>query len=122
MDIITEKCTGCRACENSCPRKSISMLSDEEGFLVPSINQETCIDCKLCQKRCPQNGYDHLNAPIKVYAVRDKDNKEIYRSASGGAFAVMARYILEKLGGVVYGAAYIDEDLHVGHISIKNID
>ena len=121
MKTITEKCTGCRACEESCPKKSITMVVDDEGFINPLINQDTCIDCKLCHKRCPQNGYNQWKAPLDVYAVRDKDDQEIYRSASGGAFAVIARYALTELGAVVYGAAYIDEDLHVGHIAVKNI-
>lgn len=121
METITEKCTGCRTCEKSCPKTSITMVCDDEGFIMPSINQETCIDCKICQKRCPQNNYDQWHVPKNVYAVRDKDDKEIYRSASGGAFAVIARYALTELDAVVYGASYVDEDLHVGHIAVKNI-
>ena len=48
-----EKCSGCCTCEQVCPKKCISMESDEEGFLYPSIKESLCIDCGLCEKSCP---------------------------------------------------------------------
>lgn len=48
-----EKCTGCGACYNVCPKQAISMQADEEGFLRPSIDIGKCIDCGLCRKVCP---------------------------------------------------------------------
>lgn len=122
MNSITDRCTGCRTCEKVCPKQSISMITDIEGFLIPSIDQNTCIDCKLCQKRCPQNGLEVWKEPIAIYAVRDKNDKEIYRSASGGAFAVLANFAIEQHNAVVFGAAYIDENLHVGHLYIDDVN
>ena len=48
-----ENCCGCTACFNICPKKCISMQSDEEGFLYPIIEESKCIDCGLCEKACP---------------------------------------------------------------------
>lgn len=47
-----EDCCGCGACMFLCPRNAITMLSDGEGFLYPSINKEKCISCNKCIKVC----------------------------------------------------------------------
>ena len=47
-----EECCGCSACLSICPKKAISMIADEEGFLYPFINQEKCIACYKCLKVC----------------------------------------------------------------------
>lgn len=44
------KCTGCTACLNICPKKAISMVEGQDGFKYPVIDQEKCIDCGLCKK------------------------------------------------------------------------
>ena len=40
MNMITEKCTGCRACEQLCPKKCISLQADDEGFLQTVIEEK----------------------------------------------------------------------------------
>ena len=91
MERITDYCTGCRACEQLCAKNAISMVADKEGFLTAQIDADKCVDCGLCQKRCPQNQVIVKNAPKKVLAVRLKDEDVLYRSASGGAFAGIAK-------------------------------
>lgn len=115
--IITEFCTGCRACEQLCPKRCISMKSNEEGFLVAEIDESVCINCGLCQKRCPQNNMPEKHSPVKVLAVRYKKKMELKDSASGGAFVALAHRVLEE-NGVVFGAAY-GEDWKVGHIAVR---
>lgn len=117
---VTEFCTGCRACEQLCAHKAITMQSDSEGFLEAVINLDICIECGLCYKRCPQNTPIKKSLPSRSLAVRDKDDVEIKRSASGGAFAVAARVILSH-GGTVVGAAYND-NMTVNHIIIKDVE
>lgn len=46
--------------------------------------------------------------PRRVLAVQDKDQESLKNSASGGAFAVLARGVIQR-GGVVYGVA-LDSD------------
>lgn len=120
MERITFLCTGCRGCELLCVHKAIEMVPNAEGFLEPVIDKVKCIDCGLCVKRCPQNNEVEKHTILKVLAVRDKDEKELSKSASGGAFAVIAREILQK-GGYVVGAAYVNH-FEVRHIIINNID
>lgn len=48
-----ERCCGCRACEAKCPRRAITMASDEEGFLYPRADDKLCVGCGLCVRVCP---------------------------------------------------------------------
>lgn len=106
MKKITEYCTGCRACEQLCPKHSIRMEEDGEGFLIAKINPHTCIDCGLCVKRCPQNRTDLQNETTQnTWAARFKENDTLYRSASGGAFAGLALHVLNQ-GGAVFGVCW----------------
>ena len=43
-------CTGCHACYNICPTKSIDMKYDKRGFLYPNVNKSKCVNCNLCNK------------------------------------------------------------------------
>lgn len=115
MENITEFCTGCRTCEQVCPKSCISMKFSSEGFLEPFIDLDQCVDCGLCQRRCPQNNLKVYPLSEKVFAVKSKNDKELYKSASGGAFAALARYFLEQ-NGVCVGASYYKKD---GMLGIK---
>ena len=48
-----EECCGCTACYAICPKGSISMVYDEEGFEYPIINIDKCIRCYKCISVCP---------------------------------------------------------------------
>ena len=112
-------CTGCHACKNVCPKHAISMVEDSEGFLQPFIDTDICIECGLCQKTCPVISPLRRNEiNQKVYAFINYTDRE--KSSSGGAFSFFARKILSQ-GGVVFGA-YMDEKLHVRHVSIESLD
>ena len=41
-------CTGCTACESSCPKTAISMRRDQEGFAYPVVNLSKCVHCGRC--------------------------------------------------------------------------
>ena len=120
MEHITEFCTGCRTCEQVCPKSCISMTFSSEGFLETFIDSSRCIDCGMCQKYCPQNNLQVNPLPQKVFAVKYRNDKELYQSASGGAFVALARYFLEH-NGVCVGASYYN-DWNVGHKVVRNLD
>lgn len=119
---ITDKamCTGCRACEMLCPAGAIRMIEDEEGFRFPQVNGDLCIDCGLCTRRCPQLNTlpesDRLPSP-EVFAAYAKDGDTVMSSSSGGLFTVLAEQVLKE-GGVVFGAAYI-ENFEVCHVCVS---
>ncbi len=97
-----EKCTGCGACYNKCPKNAIKMKPDSEGFLFPEV-QDNCVSCGICQSACPVLSPIKYNGMPNCYAVW-ADPKTRRRSSSGGMFSILARAIIAK-GGVVFGAA-----------------
>ena len=50
------------------------------------------------------------HAPLRAIALRDLDAESLSRSASGGAFAVLARAMLAR-GGAVFGAELCDDNV-----------
>ena len=96
------------------------MVADKEGFLTAQIDADKCVDCGLCQKRCPQNQVIVKNAPKKVLAVRLKDEDVLYRSASGGAFAGIAKAWIED-GGIVAGVTY-DGEWNAHHVFATTLE
>ncbi|MCD8335810.1 MAG: Coenzyme F420 hydrogenase/dehydrogenase, beta subunit C-terminal domain, partial [Lachnospiraceae bacterium] len=118
IEQIGKRCTGCRVCEQVCPQKCITMQPNTEGFLYPLIDKDKCIHCGLCLKKCAQNEkYASSITPTEFNAFKNKNNAELFRSASGGVSDVAAKVVLMN-GGVVFGAAYTDE-LEVKHIGIS---
>ena len=53
MVVEKEKCTGCYACVNICPKNCIHMEEDENGAIYPVIDKTKCVECNLCKKICP---------------------------------------------------------------------
>ena len=47
-----ERCTGCAACCNGCPKGAIRMVPDREGFLYPQVT-DGCVQCGHCTHICP---------------------------------------------------------------------
>lgn len=115
--INKHKCSGCHACFNICPQKSITMEQDFEGFLYPKFNQDSCIDCGLCKNVCPVLN-EHTGNIGRAYACINKNDKVRMQSSSGGVFTIIAEAILDE-GGVVFGAIF-DDELSVVHSEIKS--
>lgn len=61
-----------------------------------------------------------LHEQRRAFAFTDGDRKSLERSASGGAFAALARQVLRE-GGIVFGAAAEDDGL-VHQISIRSAE
>ncbi len=109
--VSKDKCFGCEACSYACPVSAIKMEPDEEGFLYPVIDASVCIDCGNCSGICPSE--PDAPASLRFFALRTLDNDILYKSTSGGAFSLIANYVLEK-NGVICGAVY-DDDYRVIH-------
>ena len=114
-------CCGCWACENACPKHSITMMEDEEGFRYPLVDKDTCIDCHLCEKVCPIiQVQPEEEKPQWGNLLQNKDPKVLAESTSGGAFTAIAKYVLRQ-DGVVFGAA-LNEKNEARHIYVESED
>ena len=108
------KCTGCFACMNKCPKSAITYRIDEVGRILPVIDRNKCIQCGLCLRTCPVNNPCELQEPHVCYAAQ-RPNKEVReQSTSGGIAAVLSEYVL-SVDGSVFGAA-VDKNGTVRHI------
>ena len=116
------KCTGCSACFNVCPSKSISLVRNEEGFFFPEVNEKLCSDCGECVSACQISDVFACEKQEMdlIYAFQAKDVDLLINATSGGLFPVIAKKVLSD-GGVVFGAAY-NENMSVEHIGITRIE
>lgn len=103
-----EKCCGCEACAQKCPKQCISMIEDDHGFLYPSINHDICVDCGICEKVCPVINQFDEKQPIKIYGCKNKNLDARINSSSGGFFSAFANRFIEQ-GGVVFGVSFNDK-------------
>lgn len=100
-----QKCCGCNACVQRCPKQCITMQADNEGFLYPVIDTALCIDCGLCEKVCPVINQSEPRKPQKVYAAYNKNEEIRMQSSSGGIFTLLAEETIKK-DGVVFGVKF----------------
>lgn len=109
------KCTGCSACYNICPKDAIKMKEDRAEFLFPEIDYDKCIKCNLCEKVCPSMSNqecleDRFKEPI-VKAAWSKDENIRINSTSGGLFSELAKGFMKEKETFVVGAIYNKEFL-----------
>lgn len=92
------KCAGCMACIDICPRNCITIIDDIE-FINARINEIECIRCGQCHRVCQKNHPAALKKPIMWYqgwAIKDIRKK----SSSGGFSSAIEKAFIIK-GGVV---------------------
>lgn len=116
-----QKCCGCGACVQRCPKQCITMYEDGEGFLYPTVDAMCCVDCGLCEKVCPViNGEKPERHPLEILAAKSADGGIRKESSSGGIFTLLAERTIRN-GGVVFGARF-DEKWEVVHSYTETID
>mgnify|MGYP004482294675 CR=1 FL=1 len=120
LTVDYEKCTGCGACVQRCPKRCISWTQREFGFRYPQIDKDTCVNCGQCEKVCPIDKTLEVSAEQKAYAAVHKDDEVLAKSTSGGAFTAIADAVFAQ-GGIVYGAAMLD-GMQVKHIRTSGKD
>lgn len=114
-----EVCSGCGLCSISCPKKCILMNENSIGHLYPKIDESQCVKCGKCKRICPTNNEPKQFKAKKVYACWSLDECIRTKSTSGGLATVIAENVL-KCGGVVYGAALVNN--HINHIRVTKVE
>ena len=137
IQVIGNKCVGCRSCEQVCPKLCIQIKANKEGFLYPDVDENLCVRCGICAKHCPaaigmqragegcgnigmQDRYADERKPLKAFGLKNKNQEQLFHSASGGASDVLARAVVNE-GGSVFGCAWSPE-LKAEHVEIIRED
>lgn len=110
-----ERCCGCYACYSTCPTSAITMEENEEGFRVPVIADDKCINCGSCRSVCPVQHVTYEHPKPTVYALQANDSIR-EGSSSGGAAAILSKYVLAH-GGIVCGCGF-DKNFEAHHVII----
>ena len=114
-NITKMECYGCGACKDICPTHAIEMVSDEEGFKYPVVDEEKCINCGACSKVCIRKAgqlIEYKESYPKVYSVMNKEEEVRMNSSSGAIFPELAKYVIEEKKGFVVGVKF-DKDMRV---------
>lgn len=122
-NITSENCSGCSACKAACPNHAITLVKDDEGFLIPKIDINKCTDCGFCTNVCQNNvavrseeKYEDLHYS---FAVHHKDDNIRKNSSSGAFFQAVAESFIDR-GGYVCGCVL--EGMKVIHIVSDRIE
>lgn len=121
ININDERCSGCGACTSVCPTGCLSLQISKTGEYRPVLDTTKCINCNKCSKVCYLDKEIYAQKIGAAYYGWAIDDNERIQSSSGGLAHVFAEYILEKIGGVVYGAVFTAGFHEVKHIPVKNM-
>lgn len=102
------KCCGCNACKNICPKDTI-IIKDEMQYFEAEINLSLCIECGMCKKVCPNNIKPKFLEPKKWYQGWARNN-QIRDTSSSGGFARTVSEQFIKDGGYVCSCVFQNGD------------
>lgn len=109
-----DKCCGCNACVNICPKKAITLV-DNIKSLNAIIDENLCVNCNMCKKVCQVINLDtnliEFNSVEKCYEGVTKNDDINIKSSSGG-FATTLGYEFAKNGGYVVGIKSDEESFY----------
>ena len=121
VECLAGRCCGCLACVASCHSGALCVQKDDLGFVRPKLDRARCVSCGACDKVCPVLNDFALDSNEGSYWCQSKKNVQLLGSSSGGVFGLLATDVLDR-GGVVYGAAFIDDCVRVEHIRADNAE
>lgn len=109
------KCLGCGACANICPKGAITMAADRHGVLLPWIDPGKCVECGLCAAVCPVLNPIPLHEEGQCLVAWATDTELRRAAASAGIISALSKQILRE-GGVVFGTCFEAGRLFFDHI------
>ena len=99
-----DKCAGCMACVDICPKGAISILDSLKSYNAV-IDTDKCVGCNMCHKVCQKNQNGSFLKPILWKQGWASDETIRKYSSSGGAATVLAKQFV-KDGGIVCSCVF----------------
>lgn len=115
-----EKCTGCNACINLCPKGCIHMKNNKIEMKSAFIEEDKCVHCGLCRSVCPQLNELTAESPKECYAAWSNDDSTRKFAASGGIATELCRYLIDKDG--LYAGVLLTDTFEAEFILTDNAD
>lgn len=107
MSTVCEKnkCTGCMACVETCPKNAIKIKDTLEAYNAV-IRDELCIDCKACTRMC-QNADAAITFRKTISWCQgwSRNAEKRKKASSGGAAYELSRVVIER-GGSVFSCLF----------------
>ncbi len=107
---LAQRCTGCMACVDICPKSCISGIVGKDGFRYTVIRTDDCINCGKCYSVCPIETHKKHTEEQTLYAAYQKNPDGVNKGSSGGIFELLAKHCIEE-GYYVCGAAFDETTL-----------
>jgi coenzyme F420-reducing hydrogenase beta subunit len=101
------KCAGCMACIDICPKDCIK-IEDDIQYLNAKIDDNKCINCGQCHRVCQRNNPANVREPIAWY--QGWADKIIRQNSSSGGISSAIEKAFICSGGVVASCKLIDGD------------
>ena len=120
----TKNCFGCGVCASVCPKNTIKIKLNFDGFYEPIItNESDCIKCGLCNKVCSfNNDYAFSEKPnIKSYAAWSRNSTIREKCSSGGIAFEIGKSLINQ-GYKVCGVRYNAEEKRAEHYIANTLD
>lgn len=116
-------CFGCGVCATACPKTTISIKLNKNGFYEPQVDESRCIDCAICRNVCSfiNPGLSLENPETASYASWSNDDKIRMQASSGGVGFEIGRYLIGK-GYKACGVRYNVENRRAEHYIADNIE
>ncbi len=114
---FSQYCYGCSACANICKNKAIQMKYNQEGFLIPVINECNCTKCGMCKIVCPYYSQPETNCVLDndiVLSAYRKKNENAHLYTSSGIFRAVAERVFNHEGMVC--ACIWDDMMQAKHV------
>ena len=116
-------CTGCLACQDACAKQAIGLVKGDDGHIYVKVDADKCVGCLRCENICSTihtNGYGNNTKESVPLAIYNTDKAYYEKATSGGFFPALASSFIRQ-GGIVYGAAYTKDGVHVAHQRISTL-
>lgn len=82
---IFDSCYGCGVCAVACSTNAISMIQNQDGFVIPVVDDKKCTGCQKCLKVCAFNDKALLDVSLFVHGYAAySNNDDIRKSCSSG--------------------------------------